>query len=126
MDVFHFTQLFVRQKIVERHAARVPRMSGAELQTGTARRARTRHLDAQRRSPADQFRFHLHNFDARHRKAHPARDTVAEQFIDQDAGMLRVVLEFHHAVDGVVFAVGTAHQMRLRAAAHAPDLFHGT
>ena len=126
MDVFDFAQLLVGQKVVQGHAARISGVSRAELETGTARRARARHFDAQRRSPADEIGIDFHDFDARHRKPHARGDAIAEQFIDQDAGVLGVVLEFHDAVDVVVLAVGAAHQVGLGAAAHAPDLFHGT
>ena len=47
---------------------------------------------------------------------------LLEQFVGQDAGVLRVVLELYD----VVVIVGTAHQMRLRSAPHAANVLHSS
>jgi len=47
------------------------------------------------------------------------RQPGSKQFVDQDAAMLRIILEFHD----VVVAVVAAHQMRLRATPHPAYLF---
>src|SRR5271157_86937 len=45
----------------------------------------------------------------------------AQPVIDQYSGVLRVVPEF----DDVIIAVGTAHEMALRATAHPADVLNG-
>ena len=51
---------------------------------------------------------------------HPG-EASAQPVVDQHSGVLRVVLKF----DDVVIAVGAAHKMALRAAAHAADVLNG-
>ncbi len=47
-------------------------------------------------------------------------ETRAQPVVDQHSGVLRVVLE----LDDVVIAVGAAHEMALRAAAHPADMLN--
>jgi len=45
----------------------------------------------------------------------------AQPVVDQDSSVLRVVPEF----DDIVIAVGAAHEMALRTAAHPADVLNG-
>ena len=48
-------------------------------------------------------------------------EACAQPVVDQYSGVLGVVLELHD----VVIAVGAAHEMTLRAAAHPADVLNG-
>jgi hypothetical protein len=41
----------------------------------------------------------------------------SKQLIDQDAAVLRIILEFHY----VIVSIGTSHEMRLGTSAHSSD-----
>jgi hypothetical protein len=52
-------------------------------------------------------------------KSQARRQFRSKQVVDQDAAVLRVILELHH----VVVFVRAAHQVRTRASPHPPYLF---
>ena len=58
--------------------------------------------------------------DSRHRQPHPRRQPSSKHFVRQNANVLRIILE----LDDVLAAVIAAHQVRLRAAAHATDVLY--
>ena len=114
MEIGHLAHLLIRQKVMQRHATRVPRIQGTELQSRFTGNAGARHLHGKFLSQADQLLIDFDDFHARGGKVEARGQTRTEQFVYQDAPVLRVILELDH----VIVAVRTAHQMRLRAAAH--------
>src|SRR5258708_1923940 len=118
LQVFHFAQFFIRQKIVQRHAPRIPRIARPELQPRRARRPRPRQLDAQLRRQADQLGPNLHHFHRRRRQPQPRCQPCTQQLVYQNPPVLRVILKLHH----IIVFVRAPHQVRLGAASHPPDL----
>src|ERR1700730_12738557 len=97
---------------------RVPWIAGPKLQPRPARGAVPRHLHAQVRSEPNQVFADRNNCHRCRWKPQSGRQPGPEQFIDQDARMLWIILEFYD----VVVAVVATHKMRLRATSHPPYL----
>jgi hypothetical protein len=64
---------------------------------------------------------HLYCVYYRHTYSHPSSQSRGEHFIRQRPQMPGIILEFHYVVRIIV----APHEMRLRAAFHAPDMFNG-
>jgi hypothetical protein len=77
-------------------------------------------LHDQIRGQGNQVIADLDHFDARHRQPQSRRHPRSKHFVRQYPNMLRIILEFYD-VTGAVIA---AHQVRLRAAAHATDMLY--
>ena len=114
--------MLVGQKIVHGGFRGFARIARAKLLAGFAGRAPAPELHHHVFGVRDQFFAHLDDVRIRHAQTHSRRQTGTEQLIDQDAAVLRVILE----LDNVVVAVRATHQVRLRAAAHAPYLLKGS
>ena len=108
--VFHFAQLVVGQEIVDGHLRGVSRVPRAELQPRPARRAPHPQLDHQLAGVGDQLLADLDDRRRRGGQAEPRPQPSPEQFVGQNAHVLRVVLKLDHVIE----AIRTPHQMGLR------------
>jgi hypothetical protein len=64
--------------------------------------------------------MYVHDFSGRYRQTNHLGESRPQPIIDQDSGMLWVVLKLHD----VVISVCAAHEMALRAAAHSANVLN--
>ena len=81
-----------------------------------------RHLNMQVRRQRNQIFGYFDDCDCGCGKSHQRRQLGAEEFVDQDAAVLRIILEFNH----VVVSVRAPHEVRLSPATHPPNVLDGT
>ncbi len=103
---------------MQRQLARVSGVARGELQARPAGHIALPQLHHQVGRVANQGFRHLDNRHLRHREPQPGRQLGSKQFVDQNAAMLRVILE----LDDVIAAVRAAQQVCLRPASHPADV----
>ena len=104
-------QLFVGQKIVDRHPRRVARIARGKLLARAARSAPRAQLHHQIRGQGDQLPWHFHHFGARHRQSQSSPPAVFPAFRSP---------EFARAGD--YFGISRRSSRRHRSASDAPAL----
>lgn len=117
MQILNIPKQLFGKKIVQRDV-RVDWIARAELRPGMTRNSSARQFHGRLRHQPDQLLRHLDYFRPHCGKPQSPCQAGSEQFIDQDAPVLRVILKFHYVVEAVV----TAHQVGLRATPHSPYL----
>src|SRR5205807_1044571 len=109
------------RKIIEDLAlVRVANIAGAELQSGFAQGRATGAFHAQLGRVPNQPVANFNDLGGRNRKPYMLRQAGRQQFVRQDFYVLGIILE----LDYIEVPISRAHEMRLRAPAHAPDMLN--